>query len=162
MSIGVFYKHAVCHQGLYVICLLYACRGSCSRCQKACQGGTWMDWQLEEQTVKEANWNVVLCLWGHAPQLRRKFAFLTPALKLKSSDQEAPQHSSRASTGVRLECLGLSNTVAVFWTVYNLLPCTAFLLSLFCLGHLHVEQPKRVWPVLNTGDCDRLNSFCQT
>ncbi len=50
-------------------------------------------------------------------KLRRKFAFLTLALKLKSSDQEAPQHSSRASTGVRLECLGLFNTAAVFFNL---------------------------------------------
>jgi len=79
-------------------------------------------------------------------RLRRKFAFLTLASKLKSSNQEAAQQSSRASTGVRLECLGLFNIAAVFYnlTVYNVLPCTAILWVLSCLGHLHVEQPTRV------------------
>lgn len=79
-------------------------------------------------------------------RLRRKFAFLTLASKLKISNQEAAQQSSRAATGVRVEWLGLFNTAAVFYilTAYNVLPCTAIVWILFCLDHLLVEQPKRV------------------
>ena len=83
VSVDVFYKHAVCRQGLCVTCLLCSCRGSCSWRQKACQGGTWMDWQLEGQTVKEANamWCCVSVVMHH--QLQRKCAVLTLAEKFR-------------------------------------------------------------------------------